>query len=59
MEAICQDVTVANMDQMLKLPAELYEEAIVKCQTFLNVINKVTRIAERKANASAVPSADE
>jgi len=58
-EAICQDVTVANMDQMLKLPAELYEEAIVKCQTFLNVINKVTRIAERKANASAVPSADE
>jgi hypothetical protein len=53
-EAICQAVTVANMDQMLKLPAELYEDTIVKCQTFLNVINKTTRQAERKANVSNV-----
>jgi len=53
-EAICQSVTVANMDQMLKLPAELYEDTIVKCQTFLNVINKTTRQAERKANVSNV-----
>lgn len=49
-EALCQTVTTENMGQMLKLPAELYEETITKCQTFLNVINKTTRLAERKAN---------
>jgi hypothetical protein len=49
-EALCQSVTTENMGQMLKLPAELYEETITKCQSFLNVINKTTRLAERKAN---------
>lgn len=49
-EALCQSVTTDNMGQMLKLPAELYEETITKCQTFLNIINKTTRLAERKAN---------
>lgn len=58
-EAICQTVTTENMGHMLKLPAELYEEAITKCQTFLNVINKTTRLAERKANVSNVKSDSE
>jgi hypothetical protein len=58
-EALCQAVTTENMGQMLKLPAELYEEAITKCQTFLNVINKTTRLAERKANVSNVKSDSE
>jgi hypothetical protein len=49
-EALCQAVTAENMGQMLKLPADLYEETITKCQTFLNIINKTTRLAERKAN---------
>jgi hypothetical protein len=49
-EALCQSVTFENMSQMLKLPSELYEETVTKCQTFLNVINKTTRLAERKAN---------
>jgi hypothetical protein len=49
-EALCQAVTTENMGQMLKLPAELYEETITKCQSFLNIINKTTRLAERKAN---------
>jgi hypothetical protein len=53
-EALCQTVTTENMGQMLKLPAELYEEAITRCQTFLNVINKTTRLAERKANVANV-----
>jgi thioredoxin-like negative regulator of GroEL len=47
------------MGQMLKLPAELYEETIGKCQSFLNVINKVTRIAERKANLANVNTQSE
>jgi hypothetical protein len=51
-EALCQAVTTENMGQMLKLPAELYEETITKCQSFLNIINKTTRLAERKANIS-------
>lgn len=55
-EALVQKTTTENMGQMLKLPAELYEEAITKCQYFLNVISKVTRQAERKANLSNVPS---
>ena len=55
-EALVQKTTPENMGQMLKLPAELYEEAITKCQYFLNVISKVTRQAERKANLSNVPS---
>ena len=58
-EAICQKVSVDNMGQLLKLPAEMYEDAIVKCQTFLNVINKTTRQAERKANVGSVPATDE
>lgn len=53
-EALCQAVTTENMGQMLKLPAELYEDAITRCQTFLNVINKTTRLAERKANVAGV-----
>lgn len=55
-EALVQQTTAENMAQMLKLPAELYEEAITKCQHFLNVIGKVTRHAERKANLSNVPA---
>lgn len=55
-EAICQKVTVENMGQMLKLPAELYEQTISRCQTFLNVINKTTRLAERKANVGNIDS---
>jgi hypothetical protein len=58
-EAICQKVSVENMTQMLRLPTELYEETITRCQTFLNVINKTTRIAERKANVGHVNSDDE
>lgn len=54
-EAICQAVTVHNMSTLLKLPAELYETTITKTQQYLNVINKTTRIAERKANVSNVP----
>jgi hypothetical protein len=53
-EAICQKVSIENMGHMLKLPAELYEETITRCQTFLNVINKTTRLAERKANVANV-----
>jgi len=49
-EALCQKVSVENMTQMLALPTELYEEAITRCQTFLNVINKTTQLAERKAD---------
>lgn len=55
-EALTQSVSVENMSQMLKLPAELYEETISRCQTFLNVINKTTRTAERKANLANVPT---
>jgi len=58
-EALTQSVSVENMQQMLKLPAELYEQTISRCQTFLNVINKTTRLAERKANLSNVPTDDE
>lgn len=55
-EALVQKTTAENMGQMLKLPAELYEEAITKCQYFLNVISKVTRQAERKANLTNTPT---
>lgn len=58
-EAICQKVSIENMTQMLKLPSELYEESITRCQTFLNVINKTTRIAERKANVGNLSESDE
>jgi hypothetical protein len=53
-EALCQEVTPQNMSDMLKLPAELYESSITKTQQFLNIINKTTRIAERKANISNI-----
>jgi hypothetical protein len=55
-EALVQKTTHENMSQMLKLPADLYEDAITKCQHFLNIIAKVTRQAERKANLSNVPA---
>lgn len=55
-EALVQKTTAENMAQLLKLPAEHYEEAITKCQHFLNVIGKVTRHAERKANLANVPT---
>lgn len=58
-EAICQTVSIENMGQMLKLPAELYEQTITRCQTFLNVINKTTRTAERKANLANVDTTEE
>lgn len=58
-EALCQEVTPENMSTMLKLPAELYEDAITKTQQYLNVINKTTRMAERKANISNIPAEDE
>lgn len=57
-EAVCQKVSVENMSQLLKLPAEHYESAIVKCQTFLNIINKTTRSAERKANTASSLQSD-
>jgi hypothetical protein len=38
---------------MLNLPLPIYEAAITKCQTYLNVISKTTRAAERKANAAS------
>ena len=55
-EALTQKFSFENMEQMLKMPAELYEETITKCQSFLNVINKTTRSAERKANVANVPT---
>jgi hypothetical protein len=58
-EALTQSVSVENMGQMLKLPAELYEQTISRCQTFLNVINKTTRTAERQANLANVPTDSE
>jgi hypothetical protein len=58
-EALTQSVSVENMAQMLKLPAELYEKTISRCQTFLNVINKTTRLAERKANLANVDDSEE
>lgn len=58
-EALTQNVTTENMAQMLKLPAELYEQTISRCQTFLNVINKTTRLAERKANLANVDTSEE
>jgi uncharacterized protein YecA (UPF0149 family) len=58
-EALTQSVSVENMSQMLKLPAELYEQTISRCQTFLNVINKTTRLAERKANLANVDDSEE
>jgi hypothetical protein len=58
-EALTQSVSVENMAQMLKLPAELYEQTISRCQTFLNVINKTTRLAERKANLANVDNSEE
>jgi hypothetical protein len=58
-EALTQNVTNENMTQMLKLPAELYEQTISRCQTFLNVINKTTRMAERKANLANVDTSEE
>jgi len=58
-EAICQKVSVENMGQMLKLPAELYEQTITRCQMFLNVINKTTRSAERKANVGNIDDSEE
>jgi hypothetical protein len=58
-EALTQSVSVENMGQMLKLPAELYEQTISRCQTFLNVINKTTRLAERKANVGNIDDSEE
>ena len=58
-EALTQSVSVENMGQMLKLPAELYEQTISRCQTFLNVINKTTRVAERKANLANIDNSEE
>ena len=58
-EALTQNVTTENMSQMLKLPAELYEQTISRCQTFLNVINKTTRLAERKANVGNIDESEE
>jgi hypothetical protein len=58
-EALTQNVTTENMAQMLKLPAELYEKTISRCQTFLNVINKTTRMAERKANLANLDESEE
>lgn len=58
-EALTQKFTFENMEHMLKMPAELYEETITKCQSFLNVINKTTRLAERKANIANVPTDSE
>tara|TARA_B100002019_G_C21234063_1_gene581734 strand:+ start:167 stop:691 length:525 start_codon:yes stop_codon:yes gene_type:complete len=49
-EALASKMSTDNMSDMLNLPLEVYEQTIQKCQTYLNVVNKTTRQAERVAN---------
>lgn len=49
-EALASKMTTDNMSDMLNLPLEVYEQTIMKTQTYLNVVNKTTRNAERMAN---------
>jgi hypothetical protein len=50
-ETLVQETTVENMDLMLNLPVEVFEKAIFKCKSYINVVGKTTREQERKANA--------
>ena len=50
-ETLVQETSVENMDLMLNLPVEVFEKAIFKCQSYINVVGKTTREQERKANA--------
>jgi hypothetical protein len=52
-EALSNKQSTANMSDMLNLPLEVYEQTIMKTQTYLNVVNKTTRVAERTANRRA------
>ncbi len=52
-EALTQRMTHDTMADMLNLPLPVYETAITKCQTYLNVVSKTTRAAERKANIAS------
>lgn len=52
-ETLTQKMTHDNMAEMLNLPLAVYESAVTKCQTYLNVVAKTTRAAERKANIAA------
>lgn len=52
-EALSNKHSTANMSDMLNLPLEVYEQTIMKTQTYLNVVNKTTRVAERTANRRA------
>ena len=47
------------MSDMLNLPLEIYEQTIMKTQTYLNVVNKTTRVAERTANRRAQDNDEE
>jgi len=57
-ETLTQKMTHDNMADMLNLPLAVYEAAVTKCQTYLNVVSKTTRAAERKANMAARPDVD-
>jgi hypothetical protein len=58
-EALSNKMTSANMNDMLNLPLNVYENTIIKTQTYLNVVNKTTRGAERVANKKAEISPDQ
>jgi len=58
-EALSAKMTTDNMSDMLNLPLEIYEETIMKTQTYLNVVNKTTRGAERTANRRAQDDSEE
>lgn len=57
-ETLTQKMTHDNMAEMLNLPLPVYEAAVTKCQTYLNVVSKTTRAAERKANIASRSEVD-
>lgn len=57
-ETLTQKMTHDNMADMLNLPLQVYESSVTKCQTYLNVVSKTTRAAERKANMASRPEVD-
>jgi hypothetical protein len=58
-EALTQKMTHDTMADMLNLPLPIYEAAVTKCQTYINVVSKTTRAAERKANMASRPEVDD
>ena len=58
-EALTQKMTHDTMADMLNLPLPIYEAAVTKCQTYINVVSKTTRAAERKSNMAARPEVDD